>query len=223
MTRPLADLLHSLLLARAGPAAAIWLDGALTARPGQLQPLHLAFATAPRVLGRGGLTLTEADRGGLARLVPEVTVDRWTVFDAGRALLVLELATRWAPDAFAAAAEACYAEGDAREQESWLKALPLLPQPERFLTCAYDACRTNVIPVFEAIACENPFPARYFSELHFNQLVLRSMFVGVALSRIVGREGRLNPTLTRMAQDFAAERRAAGRPVPADLDLALHT
>jgi hypothetical protein len=30
---------------------------------------------------------------------------------------------------------------------------------------------------------------------------------------------RLNPELARMASDFAAERRAAGRSVPADLGL----
>ena len=55
-------------------------------------------------------------------------------------------------DTFAAAAVACYDQGDAREQESWLKALALLPAPERFLPQAIDACRTNIVPLFEAIA-----------------------------------------------------------------------
>ena len=193
------------------------------ARPGQLAPLHLAWATAPRVLGRGTLELSDAERTALGGLAPGVVFDRWLIVDAGRALTLLELAEQWPDGAFFAAATACYEQGEAREQQSWLTALPLFPGPARFLSCAYDACRTNVMPVFEAIACENPFPARHCAELHFNQLVLRSMFVGVALNRIVGREGRLNATLTRMAQDFAAERRAAGRPVPADLDLALHS
>ena len=42
------------------------------------------------------------------------------------------------------------------------------------------------------------------------------------IERIVGLTSRLNPELSRMARDYAAERRAAGRSVPADLPLALH-
>jgi len=52
-------------------------------------------------------------------------------------------------------------------------------------------------------------------------MVLKAMFNGVPLSRIIGLESRLNSELTRMALDYAAERRAAGRAVPADLSLAL--
>lgn len=223
MTRPLAGLLNSLLVARAGAAAPGWLAGAREARPDHLQPFQVAYATAPRVLGRSRVDLSDVERAALARLAPGVVLDGCAIFDLGRALALLELADQWPDDVFFKAAVACYEQGDAREQQSWLRALPLFPKPERFLACAYDACRTNITPVFEAIACENPFPSAHYSELHFNQLVLRSMFLGVALDRIVGRAGRLNPTLTRMAEDFAAERRAAGRPVPGDLALALHT
>jgi len=43
----------------------------------------------------------------------------------------------------------------------------------------------------------------------------------VRLERIVGLDRRANPELTRMAADYAAERRAARRPVPADIGLAM--
>jgi hypothetical protein len=76
-----------------------------------------------------------------------------------------------------------------------------------------------VVPVFEAIACENPFPAAQFPELHFNQMALKAVFLGVALARMLGLAERRTPELARMAEDFAAERRAAGRTVPADLSL----
>src|SRR5207249_4870284 len=75
----------------------------------------------------------------------------------------------------------------------------ILPRCERFLSTAIDACRTNIIPLFEAIACENPYPARYFPELNFNQMVLKCMFNPIALRRIVGLQSRLNPELSRMA------------------------
>ena len=66
--------------------------------------------------------------------------------------------------------------------------------------------------MFEAIACENPFPARYFPELNFNQMVLKALFNGVALARIVGLRRRRNPELARMA---ARLRRRTARRRPA--------
>jgi hypothetical protein len=112
-----------------------------------------------------------------------------------------------------------WSRGDNRERQAVLKALPFVPSPERFVDLAVEACRTNVLTVFEAIACENPFPRDHFPDLNFNQMVLKAAFNGVALARIVGLDRRKNAELARMAGDFAAERRAAGRPVPADLEL----
>jgi hypothetical protein len=111
-----------------------------------------------------------------------------------------------------------FQQGDNGEREALLASLSMLPQPERFLETAIDACRSHVQSVFEAIACENPYPARHFPDLNFNQLVLKAFFTEVAVKRIVGLTDRLSPELTRMANDYASERRAAGRPVPPDLD-----
>ena len=107
------------------------------------------------------------------------------------------------------------------EQQSWLKSTPLLPEPERLLAVVIDACRTNILPLFEAIACENPYPARHFPERNFNQMVLKALFNRVALARIVGLAARRNPDFARMAGDYASERRAAGRTVPSDIGLAM--
>ena len=49
-----------------------------------------------------------------------------------------------------------------------------------------DAARSGVPPLFEAIACENPYPAAHFPALNFNHLVLQALVTGVALDRIVG-------------------------------------
>ena len=106
-------------------------------------------------------------------------------------------------------------------EPSWLRGAILLPAPERYLMLVIDACRTNILPLFEAVACENPYACRYFPERNFNQLVMKALFNGVRLERIAGLGARVNPELTRMATDFAAERRAAGRSVPADIGLAM--
>ena len=93
----------------------------------------------------------------------------------------------------------------------------MLPAPERFLGIAVDACRSHIQPLFEAIACENPYPARHFPELNFNQMVLKVLFTGVALERVLAFENRVTTELGRMAADYASERRAAGRSVPQDI------
>ena len=55
----------------------------------------------------------------------------------------------------------------------------------------------------------------------FQQCVVKAIFVGAPVWRIVGLDRRLTPELARMALDLADERRSAGRPVPAELWLAL--
>ena len=140
--------------------------------------------------------------------------------DTGRIALLLQVA-RSAEDTFYDLALACYENGDSSEQASWLRSLSLLPGCERFLATAIDACRTNIVPQFEAIACENPYPSRYFPELNFNQLVMKAVFNNIRLSRIVGIESRFNEELSRMTNDFVSEREAAGRPVPVDIWLVL--
>ena len=138
-----------------------------------------------------------------------------TVDEAARIALILDAAAR--PD-FDALRDACFRGGDTGERCAVLRALPLLPGRERFVPIAVEACRSNVLPVFEAIACENPYPARHFAEASFNQMVLKAVFMGVALDRLHGLDARRGDDLARMARDYASERRAAGRGVPADLE-----
>jgi hypothetical protein len=134
----------------------------------------------------------------------------WGADEVARAALLVRGAASVSP-------EELYDRGDNRERQAVLRALPLLDDAERFLPLAIEACRTNVLTIFEAIACENDYPQRFFPEPNWNQMVLKAAFNGVALARIVGVGPRRNAELARMATDFAAERRAAGRPVPADL------
>ena len=159
-----------------------------------------AFSGAARRVGKAAVEV--ADRGV------------WGADELARACILLRAYPAVTPDDL-------WAHGDNRERQAVLKALPLLPEPARFEALAVEACRSNVLTVFEAIACENPYPQGYFGELSWNQMVLKAAFNGVALTRILGLAQRCNLELARMAADFAAERRAAGRPVPDDLSLVL--
>lgn len=168
-----------------------------------------------------GAFVSDASASSLPDDATQIRQGQWTGVDAARAVLLLAKADAVTPEQFFDAAVACYEHGDATEQRSWLRAVALLPDPRRFLDLVIDACRTNIVPNFEAVACENPYPARYFPDNNFNQLVMKAMFNGIRLERVTGLPTRANPDLARMAADFAAERRAAGRPVPIDIEMAV--
>ncbi|MGH9338533.1 MAG: EboA domain-containing protein [Acidobacteriota bacterium] len=197
-----------------------WFQTALRAalHPVPEDRLLAYYTAASRKLGRQALALTDREKEQLQTLDPVLPLDYWGVDEAGRVVLLLSLPDY---DGFEDLVLRCYRLGDSREQQSWLRGLSLLSGCKSFLETAIDACRTNMLPLFEAIACENPYPSLYFPELNFNQMVLKSLFLGVALSRIMGVESRFNPELSRMADDYVTEREAAGRSVPADIWLVL--
>jgi hypothetical protein len=213
-------LQHSLETRLSGEAERWLRDAVRDAEAGDQRALLQAYTDASRTLGRLPFTLREPgsfpppEAAGLS-------IDTWTLEDAARLLFLLSHATARTPDAHADAVVACYEQGNAREQQSWLKGVAVLPTPERYLSIVIDACRTNILPQFEAVACGNPYPSLYFPERNFNQVVLKALFNGVRLERIVGLFARANAELARMATDYAAERTAAGRPVPADIGLAM--
>jgi hypothetical protein len=211
--------LQSIVGVRVSEAGASWIGEACATAGNDVDALCAAYTAASARIGRSAVQLDATARRPFD--AAGLDVARWTIDDFARAALVAAAAERLDADAFADAATACYERGDAREQQSWLRALSLLPAPERFLRHAIDACRTNIIPLFESMACENPYPSRFFPERNFNQMVLKSLFNSIALTRIVGLPQRLNAELSRMAGDYAAERRAAGRTVPADIGLAM--
>ena len=167
-----------------------------------------------------GLTPDEAAVIRAAGFPADIPLTSWTSVDAVRFIQLRDLSASLPPQEFAGVAGACFEQGDANEQASWCRAVSLLPEPAQYLATVIDACRTNILPLFESIACENPYPAALFPERNFNQLVLKAMFNNIALARIVGLASRRNPELSRMAADYAAERTAAGRAVPADIALA---
>ncbi len=214
-----AEGLLGVVRAHAGAPAREWLAGAIrTARA----PLDRGgFATAFALAGRqAGRTTPEPTPAEIARLrTAGVTwpVTWWGLDGLARAGLLLHAAAGLLPGELEALVEECFLGGDTRERQAVLRTLALLPDPGRFVALAVDACRTSVQPVFEAIACENPYPALYFPESSFNQMVLKAVFIEVAVRRILGLEARITPELRRMAADYASERRAAGRSVPDDV------
>jgi hypothetical protein len=212
-------ILAALLSPRVPAQASQFLEdtrAALASVSSNRAPLTNAFAAVPRRLGKGQPDFTEDERALLAGagivLPADLGVDA-----LARVWMLAALAQAAPAEVMLPVVDDCYRHGDNREREAVLRALQIMPAPTRFVPLAVDACRTNVVPVFEAIACDNPYPAAHFPDSHFHQMALKAVFLGLSLSRVVGLDGRLSPELDRMARGYASERRAAGRSVPEDL------
>ncbi len=210
------DFFLQVLELRLSPPNWEWLQQAAS---GGKSSQVLANYTGASRLGKAALRLNSSEQERLRHLHPRLIVSNWGLDEAARAVILLAVAGS-DPERFPEVALQCYELGDSREQESWLRGLSVLPEGHYFLATAIDSCRTNIIPIFEAIACENPYPSVHFPELNFNQMVLKCLFNRIALSRIIGLQSRLNAELSRMADHYGRELTAAGRPVPNDIDLA---
>jgi hypothetical protein len=210
-SRPFLDLLAEL----AAPAAAEW----LAQRHADLSASSFAaaYAGAGRRFGDAPAQPSPAQQSRL-RAASAPIPQGWPLKHIARSALLQRAAELAPANEHLALVTGVYRGGDNAEREALLKTLPLLPDAGRFVELGVEACRSHVQSVFEAIACDNPYPARFFPDLNFNQLVLKAFFTGVAVQRIVGLADRRNAELVRMAQAYASERRAAGRAVPPDLD-----
>ncbi|MEZ4741959.1 MAG: EboA domain-containing protein [Bdellovibrionota bacterium] len=106
-----------------------------------------------------------------------------------------------------------YTKGDLKEQISLLRSLCFLPEAGRFVDTAIEALRSNSTIVFESIACFNEYPYRYFPLLHFNQMVLKIIYLGIDIDYIFGLRERGSSELIRALSDYVTERRSARRAV----------
>jgi hypothetical protein len=186
------DELHTVLTAHLPPAARAWLDQALdeaAAHPGIHGPISV-----------WELRLAEAGRRCGAGHA-----------DAAR-VLILHAAR---PDP--AAPTRASRQGTADERRAVLHALPhLVPGPDA-VPLVEDALRTNDTRLLAAAA--GPYAARHLAPHPWRHAVLKCLFTGVSVDSVadLARRSRGDAELARMLGDYAAERTAAGRPVPEDL------
>jgi len=144
----------------------------------------------------------------------------WTVADAGRALLVLRSVITDAPQA-QTIIQAYFQQGDESEVAAITRILILFANGEILKPYAHEVGRTNSKPLFAALAQYNPYPAKYYSDHEFNQLVLKALFLGIGIDPVIGLLQRANSELSQMCEDYIKERVAANRTIPSDIWLAL--
>ncbi|MCT9082387.1 EboA domain-containing protein [Streptomyces fulvoviolaceus] len=142
----------------------------------------------------------------------------WTVADAARARLVAALPLRGG--ALAEEVTDLHRYGDAAEQRAVLRSLALLDEADASfadlgLPLVRAALRGNDTDLIEAAL--GPYAARRLDHDGYRHAVLKCVFCGIPLDRIAGLDERADRELARMLADFAHERVAAGRDVPADI------
>jgi len=205
---PIARLRQD-LGARLDEAAREWLDEALAAAaraaqdgPGEgqrLAPWETHFASAGRRCRPAAAAGTRTRTG---------TDD---LADAVRVLLLRAARTD------AATATRLYEHGTAAERRAVLLALPHLDVGDAAVPIVEDALRANDTRLVAAAV--GPYAADHLDAHAWRHAVLKCLFTGVPVSAVAGldRRARGDAELARMLGDYAAERTAAGRPVPDDL------
>lgn len=166
--------------------------------------IQTAFVATPRFIPRKSLS------------VPNTAVETWTLDRLVRVYLLMCLDSS-DEIAYTNLLETLFDTAEMNEAVALYVALPYLAYPNRWLLRATDAVRSNVGIIFDAIAFHNPFPKTYFNELAWNQLVLKCIFNDKPILLIDGLEERSNQALANTLSDFAHERWAAGRTVPAEV------
>lgn len=120
--------------------------------------------------------------------------------------------------AWLATLDRLFATAGLEESVALYAGLPRFPHPELLRLRAAVGVRSTMQAVFEAIALDNAYPARWLEQDPLNQMVLKAFFLGCDHRRIVGLRARANPHLGTMLTDYRRERVAASRPIPTGLD-----
>jgi hypothetical protein len=210
--------LLSALEAHAPADAVAWLHAGMASAAAErsrdaIGPL---FAAAMRRLGREPLDAAAPLSTACGPLVAAL----WRRGDAGRASLLIA-ATEAAQAGWEDLVTWLFRQGDEDERAAVIRSLCLLPKPCSLLTLALEAGRTNSMTYYAALALDNPYAAACYDDHAFNHVVLKCLFNGLPIERVIGLRRRANPELTGMCENYIGERLAAGRAVPADIWLAL--
>ena len=218
LTTTVTDLLRRWLSRYVAEESLTWLDQKKEqiAEGAGTRVFFTAFSAVPRYLGKQDLELTPEDLQTAEAMRAGWSPSHWSVDQAARTLLVMALPQDNA-EKYLQTLEQVFTTADVGELVTLYQALPLLPYPERLSARAAEGVRSNMTAVFNAVALRNPYPAQYFDDLAWNQMVLKALFVGSPLHLIQGLDRRANLALAQMAIDYAHERWAASRSVSPEL------
>jgi|MDTC01.2.fsa_nt_gb hypothetical protein len=213
MAKSARDLLLIWLTKRIAPEGAVWFAEKCAALQ-EDRAFNLAFALAPRKLGKQDLALSPAELADADACHERWCPDDWTIDQAARMVLLL---SDQAEDVFKRRVHQISVTGDVSELVTLYAGLPIYPFSKSLTDRAAEGLRSNIKAVFEAVAHGNPFPADHFEDGPWNQMVIKALFIGSRLHPILSLDRRANEDLTRILIDYMHERLAAGRTITPEL------
>ena len=169
--------------------------------------LPVLFPGLPRRFGKAAI-------GGGVQTIGEATVD----LDAFRTCDLVAAHLIAAIAATEAELVDLFAHGDIEERAMLLRSLNFLPLGSTTARLLGEVLRTNIVLHLEAAMCDSDLLARAIASNTIdqdtaNRLLLKFAFLDMDLSRALKAENHANITLSKMLQDLATEREAAGRGV----------
>lgn len=207
------------VIAAVSADALAWLTATAAELVQSADPIEALLTTSARVNRILGESADTQLQGQLQLEVGVLPLVDWNVSDAARVMLLAAIVQSAAePQHFV---HAYFKGGDEAERAAVVRGLALLPEPAEHRAVALEAGRTNSLKLYASLATNNPYPAGYYSDHEFNQVVLKSLFTGLDIGRIVGLRRRANDELSQMCRDYVEERENAFREVPPGIWLAL--
>ncbi|GAB3889961.1 EboA domain-containing protein [Spirosoma agri] len=183
----------------------------------QVADFYRVFTALPRFVGKQPVDVPADMAFALARIRPGFTVEGWTVDRLARVWWLLQFPVE-DEAAYVKTISRLFKAGELNELVALYSALPVLAFPEAWRFQATEGIRNNIADVQSAIMLHNPYPADYFDESAWNQLVLKAFFTDKDVTQITGLYERKNAQLAHTLADYAAERRAAGRSLPSAIE-----
>ena len=140
----------------------------------------------------------------------------WTYADAGRALFIMQ-AVMISGKAGQRMITDYFQQGDESEIAVITRLAALFDYAEELKPLMREVGRTNSMSLYAALAQYNPYPAIYYTEHEFNQLVLKALFMGISIDPVNNLNKRANIELSKMCEEYIKERVAATRSIPVDI------
>jgi hypothetical protein len=183
----------------------------------QTSLFYRVFTAMPRFVGKQPIDVPADMAFTLQRLRPGFQVEGWTMDRLARVWWLLQLPADNETN-YVGTITQLFKAGELNELVALYSALPVLAFPEAWRFQATEGIRNNIADVQSAIMLHNPYPADYFDEAAWNQLVLKAFFTDKDVTQITGLDERKNARLAQTLADYAAERRAAGRTLPPNIE-----
>ncbi|XSG82130.1 MAG: EboA domain-containing protein [Methyloligella sp. ZOD6] len=212
------SLLRGWLQSRLDAEQNAWLDERIdrVKSANSIAQLGMAVGLVPRKLGKADLALSDSEYAEAQELRAGLDPSGWSIDQTARILLILT-SFQGDEDAFAEGLNKLFATGEIGEHIAILRGLPLYPAADRLVPLAGEGLRSNMQPVYEAVAHQSPYPAEAFDQNRWNHMVLKALFIDSRLAPIQQLDERRNQELAEMLIDYAHERWAAGRRILPEL------